>query len=151
MKAFPNVRIVAGFPGVGKTTFATQAADRGILVSDSDSSKFSKDGFPQNYFSHIAGCLLSGQLVMCSTHATVVQNLGKHFSATRWALVYPDRSLKEEYLQRYRNRGSPEAFVTLLDTKWDSFVDDLEGVQNPTVRIILQSGEFLANRIKEIL
>lgn len=46
--------VIAGFPGVGKS-YAMRIDDgyNGIYVRDSDSSKFPKDGFPQNYVEHI--------------------------------------------------------------------------------------------------
>lgn len=44
------VHVIAGFPGVGKSTVT---ANMKITSCDSDSSKFDKAHFPENYISYI--------------------------------------------------------------------------------------------------
>jgi len=49
--------VIAGFPGVGKTTATKLLKEKGIIVLDSDSSKFDKQHFPANYIEHIKTAL----------------------------------------------------------------------------------------------
>ena len=39
-------------------------------------------------------------------------------------MVCPDRDRKEEFIQRYKDRGNEEEFVKLLETKWDDWMDE---------------------------
>lgn len=133
--------IIAGFPGVGKSFLYNQYGED---VSDSDSSKFSKDNFPQNYIEHIKSLIGGKKLILVSTHKEVLEALENE--GLGYILVYPKRELKEEYIQRYKDRGSPEGFINLLNSKWDEFHNDLENT-NPKRRIILNKGEFLKDRL----
>ena len=52
---FAKPMLVAGFPGTGKSSYCYRDADympQGF-ATDSDSSKFDKANFPQNYIEHI--------------------------------------------------------------------------------------------------
>lgn len=137
--------IIAGFPGVGKSWLKNK--DKlGNFISDSDSSKFSKEDFPQNYINHIKSLAGVKLIILVSTHKDVLDNLEKE--GINYILVYPKRELKDEYLERYKQRGSPQAFIDLLNNKWDSFMDDLENA-NPKKRIILGKGEFLKDKLNK--
>jgi hypothetical protein len=37
-------------------------------------------------------------------------------------LVYPDDRRKEEFIQRYKDRGNDENFIKLVDSKWDEWM-----------------------------
>jgi hypothetical protein len=61
-----------------------------------------------------------------------------------FTLVYPYKELKKEYLQRYADRGSPKAFIDMMDAKWDQFVTECYS-QTGCTHIVLTSGQFLAD------
>lgn len=63
-----QTRIISGFPGIGKSTFAAKHEGD---VSDSDSSTFDKSDFPANYMRHIKQQVLMRKWVMVSSHDTV--------------------------------------------------------------------------------
>lgn len=134
--------IIAGFPGVGKSWLKNKLGDE---VSDSDSSKFPKDEFPQNYINHIKSLIGNKKIILVSTHKEVLNELEKE--NLDYILVYPNRELKDEYIKRYKERGSPEQFLNLLNNKWDSFINDMEKA-NPKKRIVLNKGEFLKDKLK---
>ena len=143
-------RVICGFPGVGKTTLFKQLKDQGVLISDSDSSLFPKDDFPRNYIEHIKGLLAQGFWVLCSTHTVVRQALAD--AGISYALAAPaHKYLKDEYMQRYRERGSPEAFLKLMDAKWDEFMDDVWVNDKVGVHIGLGEGEYLERIAKDII
>lgn len=134
-------RIINAFPGCGKSTLKRALPD---LVCDSDSSKWSKDElWPINYISSLRQLQSIGQLVLASTHKEVIDNL---INGGRMLVVYPDRSLKPIYLKNYVERNSPEAFVKLMDNKWDSFINDIEAL--PTSLLFkLGEGQYLGNML----
>jgi len=139
--------IISGFPGIGKSHFFKKNKDKIIL--DSDSSKFSwiKKGvrnpdFPNNYINHIKNNIGKADIIMVSSHKAVRDALVNN--GIKFTLVYPSREIKDEYLQRYKNRGSDDGFVDMLDNNWDSFLDELEG-QIGCDRIELKEGEYLSD------
>ena len=52
--------IISGFPGLGKSILYKENK---VNYSDSDSSKFSKKNFPENYIKHIKEVMTKKQLV----------------------------------------------------------------------------------------
>lgn len=135
-----HTRIYAGFPGVGKSYLFKN--NNGMIVSDSDSTLFSwldKDAgvrhpeFPNNYIKHIQSLIGKVDIILVSTHSVVLKAL--RASGINFTVVYPDRSLKEDYKVRYQERGSDEAFVNLIYKMWDSFIDDIESTEAPKIKL----------------
>ena len=132
--------IISGFPGIGKSSmFAKYGAEK---VSDSDSSNFPKEQFPTNYLNHIKRMTQDREFVLVSSHAEVRAGLVE--CGMEFTLVYPDQSLKDEYVQRYISRGSPEAFVQLMSDNWDKFLEECRG-QTGCNHIVLQAGQYLTD------
>lgn len=124
-----KAQIVSGFPGVGKS-YSAGKHQEWFKISDSDSSNFSwlPDGtrhpdFPQNYIEHMKGVGDDYDIIFVSSHKAVRDSLLEN--KLPFTVIYPHRSLKAEYLERYRKRGSPEAFVSMMDQNWDKFQDEL--------------------------
>lgn len=113
--------VVSAFPGCGKSYLFNNDTDDIIL--DSDSSKFDKKDFPSNYIKHIKDNIDYADIILVSSHKDVRTALFDN--EIKFILVYPDIKLKEEYLERYKQRGSPEAFIKLISTNWDSWVSDM--------------------------
>ncbi len=150
-------RIVSAFPGCGKS-FLTENFDADGPVLDSDSSGYSwlqaEDGskvrnpdFPKNYVEHIEQNIGSAALIVVSSHAEVREPLADE--GIDYTLVYPEPALKEDYLERFQRRGSPAAFVNLLDNKWDDFIGDLESDPSPK-KVILGPGQYLSDVIDDL-
>ena len=133
-----NGKIISGFPGVGKSHFCQTHK----FVSDSDSSKFPKDNFPANYIHHILNIKDNYQYVLVSSHAAVREALVD--AEMFYTLVYPERGLKAEYLDRYVRRGSPEAFIDMMNKNWGLFIDGCE-TQSGCKHIVLKRDQFLVD------
>ena len=133
--------IICGFPGVGKSYLFNNT---NLDCIDSDSSKFDKKHFPDNYIKHIEKNIGKVDYIFVSTHSEVLYRLN---NMCEFHVVYPNRELKEEYLQRYRDRGNEESFINLIDNMWDKFIDDIENIPSTfyhrCMRYRLKSGEFL--------
>lgn len=137
-------KIICGFPGIGKST-VVQNNDK---VIDLDSSGYSKiQTFPLNYIQAIIDAENDGyEYILISTHASVrnlLQTLGMKYTN-----VYPEIDLGEEYIERYRERGSPESFIHFLEENWDDFIFDLQYDESDYIE--LEPGQFLSDVLKNI-
>lgn len=148
--------VISGFPAVGKSHYCNYDADYHPQnwTSDSDSSKFSwlsegirNPDFPNNYIEHIKECIGKYAVVFVSSHKDVRDALVNN--GIPFTLVYPKRELKAEYIQRYKDRGSEQSFVDLVESNWNNWIDELEA-QTDCKKIILESGKYLSNTNLEL-
>lgn len=139
-------KVYSAFPGCGKTTYFN-TTNRNVL--DSDSSKFDKKHFPDNYIDHIERNVLDPKIdkILVSSHKDVRDALVAR--GIPFVLVYPSRELKDEYIQRYKDRGNNDAFIELLDKNWDTWMDEMDGMEAPKgqtlYKVKLGSGQYLTD------
>lgn len=136
--------IVSGFPGIGKSTLVKQYP----WILDSDSSTFDKADFPQNYIEHIREVTSQGKTILVSSHFAVRDELEEQ--GFDFALVYPSIKLKDEYMRRYRKRGSPQNLIQLMDDNWDKFINQCEE-QECMYKYVMRPNEYLADSWRAIL
>jgi hypothetical protein len=123
--------------------------DRVNKVYDSDSSGYSKSlDFPTNYVKHILEVSEDPKnIVFVSSHEVVRQAL--YEARVKAILAYPrpggDYGLRSEYLRRYKERGSPESFIQLVESNWDLWLNGLENDQRFRGRLVLLSGQYLSD------
>lgn len=142
--------VISGFPGIGKTEAFKKGAKLGMNVLDSDSSKFSwlqagirNPDFPANYLNHIKENIGSADYIFISSHKPVREALNME-NKLSYFLVFPNKELKNEYIDRYIKRGSPEEFIDLMKNNWNSFIDEMVHDKCPN-KIILSKGQYLAD------
>lgn len=137
--------IVSAFPGTGKTYMSNYYTGTGYHCFDSDSSKFDKSAFPINYIAHIKSLLeqkLPNMLIFVSSHKEVRMELVKE---NMWFyLMYPNISLKREYMERYKKRNNTKEFMLILETYWEKWITELEN-QRFCTHIRLRSEEYITN------
>jgi hypothetical protein len=135
--------VVSAFPGCGKSHLFRNKGEKKIL--DSDSSTFDKSQFPQNYIEHIKSNIGEVDIILVSSHKEVRDALVNE--SINFTLVYPRKDIKDEYIQRYIDRGNDGKFVELLKQNWDNWTDELEN-QEGCEKIELESGQYLSNVIE---
>lgn len=166
--------VISAFPASGKSTISNNAGryglkwcqltlnketggldinipeGSGVPVFDSDSSLFDKAAFPQNYIAHIKSVLsqFDDVVIFVSSHEEVRKAL--HDEGIEFTLVYPQRELKEEYIQRYAKRGNALGFITMMQERWNDFIDSCEADATPS-KIIMEEGEFLGDTVGEAI
>ena len=148
-----DTKIISAFPACGKTYVFENF--KGKVILDSDSSKFSwvivgnqkvrHPDFPQNYIDHIKENIGKADYIFVSTHDNVRRALEK--AGIDFYLVYPDRSLKEEWIGRCFLRGSGENFCQLIADNWNNWIDGLEEDSKKHKSMKLKYGEYLSNVI----
>lgn len=137
--------LCAGFPAVGKSYFYKCSK---LKVLDSDSSKFNKNFFPQNYINYIKSYLGKVDIILISTHTVVRDALVKE--GLEFTLVYPNISLMNEFIERYKQRGDNNDFIQLVTNNWDNWITQLQN-QSGCKKIELSKGQYLSDVINNIL
>jgi hypothetical protein len=143
--------VISGFPGIGKSYL--HKLNEKMIILDSDSSEFSwiEEGvrhpdFPNNYMEHIKSNIGKVDNIFVSSHEVVRRALEEN--GIKYLLVYPSVSLKDEYIQRYRGRGSSEGFIDFINSNWEKFIRDIEKETFPEL-IKLYSGEYLIDVLED--
>jgi hypothetical protein len=134
--------VISAFPGCGKSHFFRNNEDKEVL--DSDSSKFDKEHFPKNYIEHIKSNLGKVDIIMVSSHKEVRVALVEN--EIPFTLVYPSPDIKDEYIQRYIDRGNTGSFVELLNNNWELWLNELEE-QVGCEKIKLVENQYLSDVI----
>lgn len=153
--------IVSAFPACGKTHFHTKGekCDNYFTTLDSDSSKFSwvldsegkstgvrEPEFPNNYIQYIKDNVGKVSLIFVSSHNEVRQALEDNL--LNYVTVMPYPKLKDEWLQRCVDRGSPEGFVNLIDKMWGCWTSfEVQRKWSPTDRLFLRKGEYISDHL----
>lgn len=163
-----KAKVISAFPASGKSTYYREwscySNDNvwyggtrhnsnelcGDKILDSDSSQFSwiKDengnntdvrnpDFPSNYIQHIKDHLETEDVIFVSSHDNVRKALEEN--NIDYYLVYPDKSLLDEWVYRMKNRGNNEKFINFITSNWDKFIDDIESETFPT-KVKLEDG-----------
>ena len=153
-----ETRIISAFPGVGKTYYHER--NKGISI-DSDSSHFSwvKDSegnntkernpeFPQNYINHIKEKIGKFDVIFVSSHEVVRKALNDN--NIKFFMVYPDISLKEEWINRFNNRGNDEGFIALIDKNWDFFIKSIENEKLCFKQKLTKENPYITNELVDL-
>lgn len=129
-----TTKIISAFPGTGKTFYHSKHPETTL---DSDSSNFSwildengsktnvrNPDFPNNYIQHVKENIGKYEFIFVSSHKEVRDALIKN--NIFFYLVYPSINRKNEFIQRYKDRGNTESFIKLVDDKWVEWISDIE-------------------------
>ena len=128
-------QIICGFPGIGKSYLAKK-----LNLNDSDSSKFDKKEFPKNYVDYIER---QEGVILSSSHKEVRDELKKR--GLEFTVFIPSLDCKNEYLSRYKKRGSNKDFINLLNASWSDWIIDCMSEKNIK---ILKPKEYLEDVLK---
>lgn len=143
-----KTKIISAFPGTGKSFYHKNHPETTL---DSDSSLFSwiydTDGdkvldvnnkpirnnqFPQNYIEHIKSNIGKYEYIFVSSHKEVREALVDN--CLLFYLIYPDYNDKEIYIERYKQRGSSDDFIKLIENNWEEWIEELEDQESCFIR-----------------
>lgn len=142
VKISKNTKIFSVFP-ISGTTYATKKlTEERYKVLELDSSEYShkyynssvddykvkrvkNPSFPQNYIKAIKKAIGEYDFIFISTHREVREELEKN--NIRYSLVYPNYSMKNEWVGRCYFKGDKELCDTLTNN-WDQWNKELDNV-----------------------
>lgn len=159
--------VICGFPGVGKSYIYDLYRGDCNYVCDSDNSKRPwcydtvtgckrgcNPSFPQIYIDHIKSILSKENppvYIFISTYPEVIKALND--SEIDFFIVFPKMGLKDEYMARYIDRGSPCEFTGLMSKMWAQFVTDCYDatkLDHCVGFVALESGQTMVDALQEI-
>lgn len=127
------VKIISGFPGIGKSEAVKVLEEDGIRVLDLESSEYSwlekgvtrNPNFPNNYIAAVNEAIASGKYdyIMISSHKVVRDAMLDAY--IEFTVVIPELDSAAEYRERYISRGNDQAFIEMMDEKWESFITEI--------------------------
>ena len=133
--------IISGFPGTGKSTVMN--IFKGVV--DLESTPFKKNW---KIYADVAEHMhKQGYTVMVSSHKEMRDELLSREAA--FVVVIPKKEDKALYIERYRERGSTEEFIKLLDENFEAWIDEIleeEGL----VICELNGDEFISDLIASL-
>lgn len=144
-----DTKVISAFPGTGKSYFVSSAgSDKEAIDLDTGAytEGYTNDGevknykFPDNYMLAVKEWIGKTSILFVGCQPEVIAALRKE--GIPFTLVYPERGLRVEYINRFQRRHSPHSFIELISSNWDLFLDFLEK-QKDCEHIILGEEQYI--------
>jgi len=158
---YKSTVVISAFPACGKSYMFKNYNGKPYTMLDSDSSEFSwiKDEngkntkernpeFPENYIKHIKDNIGKIDVIFVSSHEIVRKALSDN--KINFFMVYPEKSMQEEWIRRFRERGNDENFIKFISDNWDGFIDNIRSEEYPNY-YELQSDEYIGDILNYII
>ena len=156
--------IIAAHAGTGKTRFANTIFDSidficmpykyylpdGMLSCEESESKKAdpgliiRDEWPDNYIKAVINQYNEKLYVIIPPVISVLTALRDE--EIPYILCYPEKSAKEEYERRYKERRNTEDFLDIFIGHWDQFMDQMESDPGKH-HIIMKSNDYLTDML----
>lgn len=161
--------IIAGYSGVGKSTFCEANEDKAIdfiimpykysnfyevaeSLEEGESIKAHDDlEFIPNwqvvYYAALRQCLAENpdKYIVIPTEIRVLNKL--YEDGIPFTMVYPEESLQEKCRNRYKERGDSENFMSIFADSWEYWMEAMRDCPCDN-RIVLKTGEYLSDVIR---
>ena len=138
--------IICGFAGIGKSSIKDAIPYfKDVKLYDLQSHIFKKEsGWQKTYVECALALRDKYDYVFLSTHDVVIDELKNR--GEKFYIVYPNKYLKQEYLERFRKRGSSMDYILRFRERWDMFIDKLDSLDHEW-KINLRTGQYLSDVI----
>lgn len=134
-----NTIICAAFCGAGKTFICENTDIRAIEI---EYWKYKDLGFRKEYIEDVKKQIGKVDYIFISTDPEGLKLLRRE--GLDITLIYPEKELRNEYLDRYIERNSPPDFIGAFMKYWIPWIDELTE-QSYCKHIILKKGQYLQN------
>lgn len=154
--------IISGFAGIGKTTLEQkysnvidlESSDFKWIYSDENTQNMNKERrkgttnrtqnplWPLNYIKEIIQKSSEYDIVLISQDKDMRDCLKEN--GCSYIVCFPKKECKQEFIQRYIERGNNEKFISLVSSNFDTWIDALMDEDN---KIIMEPSEFLEDTL----
>jgi len=144
-----NGRIAAVFSCCGKTHAVTKLYNK-IDMVDHDfydwkfRSTYSDEEWLEHYVERAFQLKKKFDWVLINATPEILDKFG------RIAIIYPERQLKNEWVNRAKARGGITAFPKLLEDNWNSWIDACENKKKYHFKKVLSTGQYLTDLMELI-
>lgn len=140
-----KIPIISAFCGTGKTYMCRMSYGR---LVEFECWKYSNSHrFPVNIIKCIISVYEKIDGIFISTNPMVLNELPEKMNVT---MVYPELSLKDEYIERFVRRGSSDDFISTLSKYWEPWIIEAMG-HNWLRHIVLKTGQYIESVLPELL
>ena len=141
--------IISGFAGIGKTGLKEHCPNfEDKKIFDLSSSYFRKNpGWEKVYCDLAENLTKEYDYIFVSTHNMVIDELISR--GIKFYIVYPKQYCKDEYVQRFINRGNSQEYISKFIKNWDYFIKLLDDVPIRD-KITLRTGQYLSDVITRL-
>ena len=133
--------LCAGFCGIGKTFICNNSKYKAVEV---EFWQYKNKGLIKEFIRDVKKHYGKVDYIFLSTDPDGLELLNKE--GYDIVLVYPERELRNEYLDRYIERDNPYDFIGTMMLRWNKIIDELDELTY-CKKIILKEGEYLKDVI----
>jgi len=129
--------LCAAFCGTGKSHLCNNFPDDYMEL---ECWEYRQGDFPNNYVQDVIESTGKTKYLFISTDPVILKELNE--GGVKIQLYYPENILRNEYLDRFIGRVSPQDFIGAIMINWHTWINELKE-QNYCKHIILKEGEYL--------
>ena len=96
--------------------------------------------YPQNYFEALEQVKDKYDYILVSDN--ICDDYFREKKIDYWQ-VFPHKSLKEEYVERMKNRGNNHDFIAYQVKLWDQWIEECQNDKQASKLIELKAGQYL--------
>lgn len=136
-----NTILCAAFCGTGKSYLCNKFSND---YKELECWEYRQGNFPHNYVKDVINTMGKTKYLFVSTDPVILKELNKHNFEIK--LYYPQIELRNEYLDRFIDRVSPQDFIGAIMINWYKWLNELKE-QNYCKHIVLKSKQYLTDVI----
>ena len=148
-------KIFFTFPGIGAKYFEKNNLKKAIIgyANPLSDAGYTYCNYPDGWISRIKEMIYYNNVdyIYAPIHTSLREAIkeDKELDDVEKWIIYPDKSLKLEYIERYRERGDDQAYVTHMAEIWDEAIESIENEDKSKFNLYkLKSGETMSDFIK---
>lgn len=136
--------VISGFAGIGKSGLKDNVPYYDNLkIYDLSSSYFRKyPRWEKVYCDIIESMIDKYDFIFISTHNTVIDEMKKR--GNDFYIVYPRKHCRDEYRERFVNRGNSKEYIEKFMKRWNEFIENLDSIEHEK-KINLRTGQYLSD------
>ena len=131
--------------------FIPEGITRDELESTKGNRKFERrfngDDYIKELYNRLDEFVKQGKMLICSPHPENIDYLVQNY--IKFAFVFQSKDIKDELIERMKNRGNPESFIKQNADMFDEFYEKNISENKSVIHYEFGKNEFLENILKK--